>query len=178
MKKLLHELDAFAEKKQINIVVETAKGSGSKFKYDPDLGLISLHRSLPKGHVFPYDYGFIPSTVGEDGDPLDALVLLDTDVFPGCLVQARMVGIIEAKQEGGVRNDCVIAIHRDSAAWDGVSDIKDLPSRLIDQIVYFFDSYRDFQGKDFRAIGRKGCKRAEKAVREGVRRFQRRHAAV
>ena len=171
MPKSLHDLPPFAGSHKINVIIETVRGSGSKFKYDPELGLFLLHRSLPKGHVFPYDYGFVPSTLGQDGDAVDALVLIDTDAFPGCLVRARLIGVIEATQERG-RNDCLIAVHEESATWSDVSDIKELPAGLIDQIEYFFDSYRDFQGKNFRAIGRKGPKQAEKLVQAGARKYQ------
>src|SRR3954467_11576289 len=98
MEKSLLDLIPFADGGEINVIIETPRGSGSKFKYEPSLGMVVLHSSLPKGMEFPYDYGFIPSTLGGDGDPLDALVLLDTPVFPGCLVKARLIGIIEAKQ--------------------------------------------------------------------------------
>src|ERR1700761_5173276 len=77
---LLHQLSAFAED-NVQIVIEVPKGSGNKFKFDPKTGFFQLHRSLPAGLLFPFDYGFIPSTVGEDGDPLDALILIDMPVF-------------------------------------------------------------------------------------------------
>jgi inorganic pyrophosphatase len=156
MMNLLHAIRPFAGRGRINVIVETPKGSGSKFKYDPPRGLIFLHRSLPKGVIFPYDYGFIPSTLGDDGDALDALVLVDTEIFTGCLVEVRLIGVILATQEGGKRNDSLIGVHDDSATWNKISDISDLSDNLLNQIEYFFDSHRDFQGKDFKAIGRGG----------------------
>jgi len=175
MEKSLFEFESFADNDEINVFVETAKGSGSKFKYEPELGLFSLHKSLPKGMEFPYDYGFIPSTLGEDGDPLDVLVLIDTDVFPGCLVKARLIGVIEARQKDKKkeeRNDRLIAVHARSTTWEKISEMDELPSGLLDQIEHFFISYHDLHGMEFTPIGRKNSKHAVKLIKEGIRRFQ------
>lgn len=109
MKSLL-ELEPFAKDHQINAIIETPKGSGSKMKYDPELELFSLHRVLPKGMAFPYDFGFIPSTMAEDGDPLDVLVLVDTEVFPGCLTKAKIIGVIKAKQKAGKKKSATTGL--------------------------------------------------------------------
>jgi inorganic pyrophosphatase len=175
MQKTLFEFQTFAADHEINAFIETAKGSGSKFKYEPDLDLFTLHKSLPKGMEFPYDYGFIPSTLGEDGDPLDVLVLIDTDVFPGCLVKARLVGVIEAKQKDGEkveRNDRLIAVHTKSATWDKITELDDLPSGLVEQIEHFFISYHDLHEIEFKPIGRKGAKHALKLIQQGIKRYQ------
>ena len=83
----------------VNVIIETPKGSRNKFKYDPDLRMFKLSKVLPEGMVFPYDFGFVPSTKGEDGDPVDVLVLADEPTFPGCLLECRLVGVLEAEQE-------------------------------------------------------------------------------
>src|SRR4051794_11635650 len=80
-----------------NIVIETPKGSHNKYKYEPKLGAMVLSTVLPEGMAFPYDFGFLPDTKGEDGDPLDVLLLMDEPAFPGCIVQARFIGVIEAQ---------------------------------------------------------------------------------
>ena len=80
-------------------VIETTKGSSSKFKWSPQIGVMELHRVLPKGLAFPYDFGFIPSTKSEDGDPIDILLLCDTDLFPGSVVAARLIGVIKISQK-------------------------------------------------------------------------------
>ncbi len=80
----------------LNVVIETSKGSRNKLKYNPEQGLFELSKVLPAGAVFPYDFGFIPSTLGDDGDPLDVLLLLDEPVPAGCKIPARLVGVIEA----------------------------------------------------------------------------------
>src|SRR5436190_11771989 len=86
------------ESSLINAVIDTPKGSRKKYKYDEDLGLFLLRKELPRGASFPYDFGFIPGTRGEDGDPLDVLVLTDEPSFPGCLARVRLIGVIEAEQ--------------------------------------------------------------------------------
>src|SRR5690242_7742786 len=96
-----------------NVIIETPKGNRNKFKYDEELDLFMLSGVLPAGAVFPFDFGFIPGTRGGDGDPLDVLVLMDEPSFTGCLVRARLIGVIEAEQtEDGktARNDRLIAV--------------------------------------------------------------------
>src|SRR5215208_5286440 len=111
-------LTAFdAENGDLNVVIDTPKGSRNKFKYDEALGLFRLSGVLPAGAVFPFDFGYIPSTEGGDGDPLDVLVLMDEPVFVGCLVPSRLLGLIEADQtENGktTRNDRLIAVAANS----------------------------------------------------------------
>src|SRR5579871_6578732 len=95
------------------VVIETPRGHRNKFKYEEKLGLFTLHKVLPLGASFPFDFGFIPATRGQDGDPLDVLVLMDEPTFPGCVVTSRLIGVLEAEQtEDGetVRNDRLIAM--------------------------------------------------------------------
>src|SRR5256714_11155497 len=111
----LIELEAFDDDgKELNVIIETPKGSRNKFNYDDKLRLFKLGGVLPSGAVFPFDFGFVPSTTGGDGDPLDVLVLMDEPAFAGCLVRVRPVGVIEAEQterDGGTaRNDRLIAV--------------------------------------------------------------------
>ena len=111
----LDGLEAFDEEDQcVNVIVETPKGSRSKFDYDRNLGVFTLSGVLPAGSVFPFDFGFVPSTLGGDGDPLDVLIMLDESVPTGCLVRARLIGAIEADETdaGGntVRNDRLLAV--------------------------------------------------------------------
>src|SRR5678816_3881477 len=114
----LSSLTAFdAESDELNVLVDTPKGSRNKFKYDEERGLFKLGGVLPVGAVFPFDFGFIPSTVGGDGDPLDVLILMDEPAFPGCLVKAKLIGVIEAEQteeKKTTRNDRLIAVAADS----------------------------------------------------------------
>lgn len=95
----LHRLPAHPPRsRHLRVVIETPRGSRNKFAFDPDLERFELKGVLPEGSSFPYDFGFVPSTLGEDGDPLDVLVLMDAPAFPGCLVEARLLGALEAEQ--------------------------------------------------------------------------------
>src|SRR5436853_7795853 len=110
---LSHQLDQ--KKCLCRAIIETPKGCRNKFNYDPDSGLFTLAGLLPEGMMFPFDFGFIPSTLGEDGDPLDVLVLMDVAPMPGCILEARPVDAIEARQKDSTsgewfRNDRLIAI--------------------------------------------------------------------
>src|SRR5215213_9695961 len=99
---------------ELHVIIETPKGSRNKFNYDEGLGVFRLGGVLPAGAVFPFDFGFVPSTLGGDGDPLDVLLLMDEPAFPGCLVEARLLGVVEAEQteRGGerTRNDRLVAV--------------------------------------------------------------------
>src|SRR5262245_55379775 len=117
------------EEEAWNVIVETAQGSRNKFKYDTASGSFLLAKVLPLGLSFPYDFGFVTSTCGEDGDPLDVLVLLDEPAFAGCRVLCRMVGVIQVLQtEDGKseENDRLIAIAQESQLHQGIQSLKDL----------------------------------------------------
>jgi inorganic pyrophosphatase len=172
----LVELDAFdSETELLNVIIDTPKGSRNKFSYDEKLGLFKLSGVLPVGAVFPFDFGFIPSTQGGDGDPLDVLLLLDESAFTGCLIPARLLGMIKAEQterEGATeRNDRLIAVAADSATHSDLKALKDLNKALLEQIEHFFISYNVIKGKEFKPIGRFGPERAERVVRDGIKKF-------
>src|SRR5215210_5336873 len=126
----LTQLSAFKDdRKELHVIIETPQGSRNKFNYDEELGLFKLGGVLPAGASFPFDFGFVPSTVGGDGDPLDVLLLMDEPAFTGCLVAARLIGVIEADQtEDGetTRNDRVIAVATTSRNHGDLRSIQDL----------------------------------------------------
>lgn len=174
----LHTLPTFANEKEqtLNAIVETARGSRNKFNYDEELDLFRLAGVLPAGAAFPFDFGFVPSTLGEDGDPIDVLLLLDEEAFAGCLVETRLAGVIEAEQteeEETVRNDRLIGVAVQSQLYRDVRTLDDLSDPLIDSIVHFFISYNEFKGKTFTPIGRYGPKRALTLVESARQRFKR-----
>jgi inorganic pyrophosphatase len=169
------ELEAFdPETGDLNVVIETPAGSRNKFKYDPAHGLFKLNAVLPDGAVFPYDFGFIPATRGQDGDPLDVLVLMDQGAFTGCLLQARLIGVIEVQQteKGGVpeRNDRLIAVACASHDHRDVLRLNQVSPNLLREIEHFFGAYNAIRGKRFKPLGRHGPKRAMKLVEEGRQR--------
>ena len=166
-------LDAWdPESGALNVVIETSKGSRNKLSYNPAQGLFELRKVLPRGLVFPFDFGFIPSTVGDDGDPLDVLVLLDEPVPAGCKIPARLIGVIEAEQtENGQteRNDRLIAVAVQCQEHRDIRSLKDLSERLVQEIEHFFVSYNQMEGRQFRPLGRQGADRAWKLLEESVR---------
>jgi inorganic pyrophosphatase len=175
---LLRRLPPFDSKSgTLNVVIDTPKGCRSKFSYDMKRKAYMLKSVLPQGAVFPFDFGSIPGTVGEDGDPLDALVLMDEPAFCGCLIESRLVGVIEAEQsEDGKteRNDRLIAVAAKSPTHSEIRSLSDLSPTLINEIEHFFVSYNQQRGKKFRPLGRHGPKRAEQLVKKQKRRIKRR----
>jgi inorganic pyrophosphatase len=157
---------------EINVIIDTPKGCQSKFSWNKNYQLFELGGVLPAGAVFPYDFGFIPNTRGEDGDELDVLVLMDEPAFTGCLVRSRLLGVIEAEQtEKGKtnRNDRLIAVASKSHTHMDLNSISDLNPALLDEMEHFFVSYNKAKGKRFKPLGRHGPARAHKLVLRGNR---------
>ena len=125
----------------IEVMVEIPKGSRNKYEYDHERHVMRLDRRLFSATVYPADYGFVPDTLGEDGDPLDALVLLDDPTFPGCLVRALPVGVFWMSDEKGP-DAKIICVPVDDPRSGRVSDLADLPSHLLKEIEHFFDVYK------------------------------------
>jgi inorganic pyrophosphatase len=170
-------LEVFHDDEELNVVIETPKGSRNKYNYDEKLGLFKLGGVLPSGASFPFDFGFVPSTVGGDGDPLDVLVLMDEPAFAGCLVRTRLVGVIEAEQterDGETtRNDRLIGVAADSRLHTRVRTLESLGTALLEEIEHFFVSYNQYKGKKFEPLGRFGPARARGLVEEGMKQFRR-----
>ncbi|HEX4948994.1 MAG TPA: inorganic diphosphatase [Blastocatellia bacterium] len=156
----------------INVIIDTPQGSHNKFKFDEAHGVFKLAGVLPMGSVFPFDFGFIPATRGGDGDPLDVLVLLDTPTFPGCLIEARLIGVIEAEQtEDGEteRNDRLIAVADVSRRHQNVQSLDDLNDHWLEEMEHFFVSYNEAKGKQFKPLGRAGPARAHEILTAGLK---------
>ncbi len=168
------KLDPFDDDGNLNVIVETPMGCRNKYSYDPELNLFRLKKALAEGMVFPFDFGFVPSTLGEDGDPLDVLLITDEPAFPGCLVLGRLLGVVEAEQSGKgkpKRNDRLVAA---AILGDGNSEkeLPELDSKLIGQIEHFFVSYNRLEGKEFKILGRGGPKRARKLIARAQTKFR------
>ena len=153
----------------LNVVIDTPKGSRNKYAFDFKIDAYKLKTVLPHGTVFPFDFGSIPGTVADDGDPLDVLVLMDEPVFIGCLIEARLLGVIEAQQtEGGEtqRNDRLIAVAAESHTNAKLKSLRKLDSKLLGEIEHFFVSYNDARGKKFKPIGRRGPAVAKRLIKK------------
>lgn len=159
-------------------IIETPKGSRNKFSYDPKTGLFKLGGLLPEGLSFPFDFGFVPSTLGDDGDPVDVLVLMDAPAHVGCLLDIRLVGVIDAKQtqHGKTeRNDRLLGVAVHSYQHEDITSIKDVSRTLLSQVEEFFISYNRQRGKEFKIISTKGPKKALKILKAGIDAHKKQH---
>lgn len=155
------------DKSLVNVIIETPRGSRNKFAYDEKLGLFRLKKVLPAGMEFPYDFGFIPSTKADDGDPIDVLLLMDESAHPGTLMRCRLVGIIEGEQkEDGKseRNDRLLAVSEFSMQYAYVKDVDDLDKKLIKSLEDFFVNYHQLEKTKFKLLAVKGAKDAKRAL--------------
>ena len=169
LSKLPAQLDP--KKRTCRAIIETPKGCRNKFDYDPDSGLFMLGGLLPEGMMFPFDFGFIPSTLGEDGDPLDILVLLDAPAHVGCLIEVRIIGIIQAEQteDGKTKsNDRLLGVAIHSYDHEDLESIDDVSKTLLSQVEEFFISYNKQRGKKFKVTGTGGPGKAMKLLKEGM----------
>jgi len=159
----------------VHAIVDTPKGSPVKFKYEPSKAGYTISHVLPAGAVFPFDFGSIPGTAAEDGDPMDVLILVEWPTFAGCVVPVRLVGAIEAEQtqEGEtVRNDRLIGVAESSRTYADVARLADLPGKLLAELEHFFVSYNEERGREFRVRARLAPDRSERLVNEGEKRFR------
>jgi inorganic pyrophosphatase len=155
-------------------IIETPKGCGNKFRYDPETGLFMLAGLLPEGMRFPFDFGFIPSTLGEDGDPLDIMVMLEEPAHVGCLIEVRIIGIIMATQtEKGMtrRNDRLLGVAVHSYARAHLTSVKEISSHLLRQVEEFFVSYNKQRKKIFKIRDIGGPKKALTFLKAGIQSF-------
>jgi inorganic pyrophosphatase len=167
---LPNQLDA--AKRVCQAIIETPKGCRNKFDYDPDSGLFKLGGLLPEGMMFPFDFGFIPSTLGQDGDPLDVMVLMDAPAHVGCLIEVRIIGVIAAEQtqDGKTEtNDRLLGVAVHSYDHEDLESISDVSKTLLDQVEEFFVSYNKQRGKKFRITETAGPKKAIKFLKDGIR---------
>jgi inorganic pyrophosphatase len=160
---------------EILAIVETPKGSRNKYNYDHTFGTFRLGGVLSEGMSFPYDFGFIPSTLGDDGDPLDVLILLDAPVVMGCLLTVRLLGVIEAEQQERdgerARNDRLIAAATHAHTHEHIKSLEDLPPYLLKEVEGFFAQYNHLRGKQFDPIGRGNAERALALLENGQKEF-------
>ena len=162
------------EKELVRVIVETPRTSRNKYEFGSDLRLFELSKVLPSGMDFPFDYGFIPSTRADDGDPLDVLLLTDEPTFPGCLVRARLIGAVrgESRREGAAvtRNDRLIAAAEKSHLYGGLKSLDQLDGSFTSELEKFFTNYHSLDDEKYRVLGRCGPPEAKKLLRAAERR--------
>lgn len=152
----------------LRVIVETPKGSRHKYAFDPKHGVFVLKKVLPAGMYFPYDFGFVPRTEGGDGDPMDVLILMEEPAFPGCMVECRLIGVIEGEQteRSGekVRNDRLLAVESSNHIYSEIHDVKDLPKHLVEAVGEFFVNYNRLDGKKYRVLNVGGTEVARRRM--------------
>ena len=159
------------EGRTIDVVVEIPRGSRNKYEYDHHAHHIRLDRRLFSATVYPADYGFIPDTLGEDGDPLDALVLVEDPTFPGCWVSGRPVGVFWMEDDKGP-DAKIICVPAGDPRWDSVKEITDLPELLLAEIEHFFDVYKMLEpDKHSTTRGYEGTPAAWKEIDDAFARY-------
>jgi inorganic pyrophosphatase len=173
-------LPAYDAQRRLLAVIEAPRGSANKLKYDAATGLFFLHKVLPPGCLFPFDFGFVPGTLGEDGDPLDVLVLMDEPAVPGVVVPCRPLGVIEAAQHEkkdtrgrhAVRNDRLVAVAEHTHRHASCRSLGDVGDALLDEIEAFFVFYNERSDKRFTPLRRTGVAAARKRVAQGCAAFE------
>ena len=157
----------------IQVIIETPRGSRNKYSFDEDDRIFRLKAALPAGMVFPYDFGFIPRSIGGDGDPLDVLVLMDEPAFPGCVLLARLLGVMEAEQtenDRTERNDRLIAVAETTHLYGNLRSLDDIPEQALKEIEHFFANYHHLQGRRSKRLAWSDTETARKLIAEGLER--------
>src|SRR6202050_4292727 len=159
------------DKHMLRVVIETPKGSRNKFAFNAEDHIFELKKVLPAGMAFPYDFGFVPSTEADDGDPVYVLVLMDEPDFPGCVLKCRPIGVIQGEQgdkKKKVRNDRIIAVEKDAHSWADIKTIGDLGKQFLQELEEFFVDYHKLSGEQYRVLSLKGRAQARKLVKSGM----------
>lgn len=154
----------------VNVLVEIPKGSSNKYEYDQEMGVIKLDRVLHSPVFYPGDYGFIPQTLGEDGDPLDIVIITDSPTFPGCLVEARPLATLEMSDEKG-NDEKIIAVPTRNPHFNRVQKLEDLEPHILKAVKHFFDQYKILEEKEVIVKGYLGIEETHKLILDAHQRF-------
>jgi inorganic pyrophosphatase len=169
----INELPAFdPDTGRLNVVIDTPRGCRNKYKFDEHDGQWKLSKVLPQGFSFPFDFGFIPSTRGEDGDPVDVLLVMDEPAFLGCVVPARLIGVLEAEQTEGrktVRNDRLVAVVETRYNPAELHSLEEMARQRLDEVEQFFVAYNRIEGRRFKPLARRGPGPARRLLDKAVR---------
>ncbi|MGA9511799.1 MAG: inorganic diphosphatase [Candidatus Sulfotelmatobacter sp.] len=160
------------DKHMLRVVIETPKGSRNKFAFNHEEHIFELKKVLPAGMAFPYDFGFVPSTKADDGDPVDVLVLMDEPAFPGCALTCRALGVIEGEEvgkKGKVRNDRIVAVEQDAHSWADIKTLDDLGKQFLAELEEFFVEYHRLSDRKYRVLDVKGPGQARKLVKASMK---------
>jgi inorganic pyrophosphatase len=162
-------LPTWADKEHIYSVVETPRGSRCKLEFDPKLKVFTLSKPLFAGLTYPYDWGFVPSTKAEDGDPLDVLIIHDAATYPGLLLRCKPIGVLNVLQTSGgrkERNDRIFALPERAPFEGELQDIRHLPARAVEELEKFFQATDALEDKKIKFLGWEGPAEAIKAIKK------------
>jgi inorganic pyrophosphatase len=167
MRSLL-KLPTWADKAHVHAVIETPRGSHCKLEFDPKLRAFTLAKPLMAGLTYPYDWGFIPSTQAEDGDPIDVLVIHDAGTYPGLVLRCRPIGVLEVLQISKgekERNDRIFVVPERSPFEGDLQDVRRLPARAVGELEKFFEATDALEDKKLEFLGWRGPTRAIKTIK-------------
>ena len=164
-------VDEARNDKPLLCYVEIPKGSRNKYEYDEELDAIVLDRFLFSSMVYPTDYGFIPDTLGEDGDALDAMVCVSEPTFPGCVIPVKAIALFRMEDDKGV-DDKVLCVPLTDPAWNTLENLDDLPKQLQDEIAHFFSVYKDLEQKKVKVDGWHSREEALEEIEEARKRYE------
>lgn len=167
---VLHDIDP-GTAESINVIIEIPKGSKNKYEIDKKTGLIALDRVSHTSQDFPFDYGFIPQTLWDDGDALDVVLLTTYPLYPGILVRARPVAIM-SMVDSGDSDAKIIAVPVDDPRWNDIEDLADLNAHTLLEIEHFYSTYKKLQKKEVVINDFKGKKEAKKAFARGIQLYK------
>jgi inorganic pyrophosphatase len=154
-------------------VVEIPKGSRNKYEWDHELNAIKLDRFLFSSMVFPPDYGFVPDTLGRDGDPLDVMVCVSEPTFPGCRILVKPIALFRMEDDQGI-DDKVLAVPLEDPGWNSLERLDDISRQLQDEIAHFFSVYKDLEQKQVRVDGWYSREEALEEIQRSLERERRR----
>ncbi|NYT16287.1 MAG: inorganic diphosphatase [Methanomassiliicoccales archaeon] len=155
----------------INVLIETPKGSKNKYELSKNYPVITLDRVLHSSVIYPLAYGLIPRTYYDDGDPLDAMVMITEATFPGCVIEARPIGILNMVDEAG-EDDKILAVAVGDPRYSEIRSLDDVPSHQLSEITEFFHTYKSLEeGKKTEVLGWQGAEDAHEAIMNGIKMF-------
>ena len=152
----------------VNVLIEIPAGSKNKYEFDKDLNAFALDRVLFSSVQYPYDYGFIPNTLADDGDPLDGMVIMDQPTFPGCVIPARPVGMMEMI-DGGDRDEKILCVPADDPRYANVKNLDDIDPHRLEEIAEFFRTYKNLEKKECEVLGWKKLEEVQPLIDECIK---------
>ncbi|MCI5108860.1 MAG: inorganic diphosphatase [Candidatus Pacebacteria bacterium] len=167
---LLHDIEP-GTADEMNVIIEIPRGSKNKYEIDKETGVIALDRAMHTAQDYPFDYGFVPQTLWDDGDALDVLVLTTYPLAPGILVRVRPVAVMDMIDDGESDNK-VIAVPIDDPRWDEVKDLGDVNKHTLKEIEHFFATYKKVQEKEVSVSGFRGRDEAKKDFEKSIEQYK------